>query len=169
MSNRISNAFRDIGHAIRVNFDNNLFAATMILTYSAIDAMAFLSMPENKREVRRTDFINWVENYMQTDSNQPYQYQGIDLYSARCGIVHRYGATSRLSDSGRCKVFNYHNGSEHIYRPKVHENLVAISVQRFINDFFRAMSKFLRNALRNEELRRRIENRIRHLFIISEV
>ena len=169
MSNGISNAFRDIGRAIRINFDNNLFAATLIVTYTAIDTMAFLSMPENQREVRKPDFINWVESYMQTDSNQPYQYQGIDLYGARCGIIHRYGATSRLSDSSSCKVFNYHNGSEHIYNPEIHEDLVAISIQRFINDFFRAMRKFLRDALRNESLRQRVENRINHLFIISEV
>ena len=133
MDNEKLTPFHIIGHDIKVALDNRAFTGALILVYAAIDAMAFLSMQESQKEVHRKDFINWVEKYMKTDSKQPYQYQGIDLYSARCGIVHRYGATSRLSDIGQCKIFNYHNGSEHIYKPTVHEDLVAISWHRFIN------------------------------------
>ena len=79
---------------------------------------------------------------MKTDSKQPYQYQGIDLWGARCAIVHIYGATSSLSDSGKCNIFSYHNGSEHMVKPSVDERFIAISWPRFINDFFGAMKKF---------------------------
>jgi len=161
--------FHNIGHDIKVARDNGAITAALILTYAAIDAMAFLSMPENKKEVHRSDFISWVETYMKTDPKQPYQYQGIDLYGARCGIVHRCGATSRLSDSGGCKVFNYHNGSEHIYKPTIHEDLVAISYPRFINDFFGAMKKFLADIMKDEKLKKRVGNRIVNLFYVTAV
>jgi hypothetical protein len=161
--------FHTIGHDIKVALDNGAFMGAIILTYAAIDAMAFLSMPENKKEVHRGDFVNWVEKYMETDSKQPYQYRGIDLYGARCGIVHRYGATSRLSDSKRCKIFGYHNGSEHMYNPSVNVRVVLISGKRLINDFFKAMQRFLTDIMRDEELKKRIERRIVNLLHVSQV
>jgi len=169
MTNNEWTPFHNIGHDIHVARKYGAITAALILTYAAMDAMAYLSMPENKKEVHRADFIDWVENYMHTDPKQPYQYQGIDLYGARCALVHRYGATSRLSDSGGCKVFNYHNGSEHIYKPNIHEDLVAISYPRFINDFFGAMRVFLANIMKDKELKKRVEGRIVNLLYVAPV
>jgi len=78
--------------------------------------MAFLSMSLSKTKVSRTDYIAWVDKYMQTDTAQPYQYQGIDLYGERCGITHNYGVDSDLSRKGKCKVFAYKpNCLKHFY------------------------------------------------------
>ena len=162
-------SFHIIGHDIKVALDNGAITGALIITYSAIDAMAALMMPENQKNVRPRDFISWVEKYMKTDSKQPYQYEGIDLYGARCGLVHRFSATSRLSDSGDCKVFNYHNGSEHIYKPSVHDDLVAISWPRFIKDFFGAMEDFLTDIMKDKELKKKVDSRIDHLFLISPI
>jgi hypothetical protein len=131
--------------------------------------MAFLSMPANKKEVHRTDFINWVEKYMKTDSKQPYQYEGIDSYGARCGLVHKFGATSRLSDSGKCRVFSYINGSEHIYKPELHKDLVAISWNRFIRDFFAAMENFMTDIMEGKKLYEREKERFPYLFISTPI
>jgi len=169
MSNEEWTPFHNIGHDIKLAIDNGAITAALILTYAAMDAMAYLSMPENKKEVHRSDFVSWVESYMKTDPEQPYQYQGIDLYGARCGLVHRYGATSRLTDSGGCKVFSYHNGSEHIYKPTIHEDLVAVSYPRFINDFFGAMKKFLADIMEDKELKKIVARRIVDLFYVIPV
>lgn len=169
MSNDEWTPFHNIGHDIKAALDKKAFGGALILTYASMDAMAFLSMPEDNREVHRADFISWVERYMKTDPKQPYQYQGIDLYGARCGIVHRYGATSRLSDNGQCKIFNYHNGNDHIYKPTIHEDLVAISWPRFFRDFFNAMEKFLADIMKDEELKNKVERRIPHLFHVAPI
>jgi len=169
MGNEEITPFHFIGHDIKVALDNGAYGGALILAYAAMDAMAFLSMPESQKEVHRKDFTKWVEKYMKTDSKQPYQYQGIDLYGARCGLVHRYGATSRLSDSERCNIFGYHNGSEHMYKPSVHKSLIAISWTRFINDFFGAMREFLADILKDEELKKRVDKRIAHLFHVCPV
>jgi hypothetical protein len=169
MSNQELTPFHAIGHDIKVALDNKAFTGALILTYAAIDAMAFLSMPENQKEVHMKDFINWTEKYLKTDSRQSYQYRGIDLYGARCGIVHRHGATSSLSDRGQCKIFNYHNGSEHIYDPSIHENLVAISWNRFIRDFFGAMEEFLADIMNDVDLKKKVDDRINHLFYVSPI
>lgn len=148
--------------------DNGILAGAIILTLSAIDAMAYLEMPMNQKEVHRKDFIYWVEKYMKTDPKQSYQYKGIDLYGARSGIVHRYGPTSRLSENGECNIFAYTNGSEHIYNPIKNKNLVIISVNRFINDFFLAVDRFLQEILKNDDLKIRVDSRITSLFRISK-
>lgn len=96
-----------IGNDIHVCLKNNAPTGAVLLTYCAMDAMAFLSMPEGKQKIGRSDFKNWVKKYMKTDSAQPYQYNEEDLYGARCGIVHTYGAESALSRENKCKKIVY--------------------------------------------------------------
>jgi len=148
--------------------DNTILAGSVILTLSAIDAMSFLAMPLGQKKVHRRDYVNWVEKYMKTDPKQPYQYKGIDLYGARCGIVHRYGVKSRLSEKGQCKIFAYHNGSEHIYNPKVDGNFVLISIRRFTNDFFDAVEEFLQDMIIDKNVKSRVDSRILGLFRVAK-
>ena len=148
--------------------DSGVLAGTVILVLSAIDAMAYLSMPLQQKDVQRNDYINWVDEYMKTDPSQPYQYKGIDLYGARCGIIHRYGVESSLSEQGKCKVFAYNNGSKHYYNPSVDKKLIILSIRRLFNDFFKAVEKFLHAARTNDNLKARIDSRILNLFIMSK-
>jgi hypothetical protein len=168
MKNAELSPFHIIGHDIKVALDNGASMGAVILTYAAIDAMAFLSMPEAQVEVKGKDFIWWTEKYLKADSRQPYQYRGIDLYGARCGLFHRYSATSTISDSGKCSVFGYHDGSEHIYKPVINKNVVLISWSRFVNDFFGAMKVFLKDIIDNEELKKRVDKRIDQLLHIMD-
>lgn len=140
----------------------------VILTYSAIDAMAFLSMSLKQKEVTKKDYIAWVEKYMSTDENQDYQYRGIDLYGARCGIIHRYGVESRLSESGACKIFAYNNGSEHYFNPKINNSLVIISTIRLINDFMHGVKAFMADMRRDPRLKSRVDSRLCSLFMTSK-
>lgn len=128
---------------IHVCLKNNAPTGAVILIYCAIDAMSALSMPFNKRKVDRDDFIAWVEKYMKTDSTQPYQYQGVDLYGARCGIVHNYGVESNLSNKKQCKEIVYkHNCLEHFYDAIRHPELVVLGINLFIRDFYDAVIGF---------------------------
>jgi hypothetical protein len=129
---------------IHVCLKNNAPTGAVLLTYCAIDAMAFLSMPQGNQKVERPDFRNWVKKYMKTDSSQPYQYHEEDLYGARCGIVHTYGAESDLSNKNKCKKIAYKpNCLKHFYNPAEHPDLVVLGVDLFIRDFYDAADKFL--------------------------
>jgi len=169
MGNAEWTPFHSIGHDIKAALDNGAPMGAVILTYAAIDAMAFLSMPETKSEVTRKDYVEWTERYLKADSSQPYQYEGIDIYGARCGLLHRYGGTSSISDRGKCKVFAYHDGSEHIYNPSISDKLVLISMSRFVNDFFGAIKAFLRDAIADEGLRGRMNRRMGDILHVSSV
>jgi hypothetical protein len=121
-------------------------------------------MPSEKKNVDKNDFINWISKYMKTDPSQIYQYNPIDVYGARCGIVHRYSAKSDLSDSGSCKIFVYHDGTEHYYNANGNNNLVSISIPRLKKDFKLAVINFLEDALNDNSLKQRIESRLESLF-----
>jgi len=169
MADRTPQQFKDIGKSLKFNLENGHLLASVILTYSYINAMASLIMPVNQEKVKGKDFINWVDNYMKADKNQPYQYKGIDLWGARCGLVHRYSPYSNLSKNGKCKILNYHNGSEHIYHKRNNEGDILLSVHRLVNDFFKAMSRFLSDLMKNETLRRKADERFKnHFFQIKK-
>ncbi len=158
----------NIGHDIDTCLKNNAPTGAILLTYCAIDAMSFLSMPLAQDEVNRNDFITWVNKYMKTDSAQPYQYEGIDLYGARCGIAHNYGVESKLSKRGECKKFAYKpNSLKHFYKPEGKPNMVVLGVELFIQDFFDAVDKFLLDIDKDTDLRQRVEARLPYLFRIS--
>lgn len=157
-----------IGHDIHACLKSNAPTGAVLLTYCAIDAMSFLSMPLSQEEVTKNDFIAWVEKYMKTDHSQPYQYRGIDLYGARCGIAHNYGVESRLSRRGECKIFAYQCGSpKHFYRPDKNPDMVVLGVDLFVRDFFDAVDRFLSDIKEDSELKKRVDSRLPKLFRIK--
>ncbi len=169
MRNLYSKLFLDaICSDIKKAKDNAVLGGSVILTYSAIDAMAFMSMPASQKEVHRQDFVAWVDRHMKTDAGQSYQYRGIDLYGARCGIVHRYGVESRLSDAGLCNIFAYHDGGDHIFNPQKHQTLILISIPRLTQDFFKAVQLFLGEMGSDPLLKARVDSRIPRMFIVSK-
>jgi len=132
-----------------------------------MDAMAFLSMPEGKQKVGRSDFKAWVKKYLETDSVQPYQYNEDDLYGARCGIVHTHGVKSGLTRENKCKTIVYKpNCLKHFYDPAKHPDLVVLGVDLFIRDFYDAICKFLADIEEDDNLRKRVEKRLPNLFHI---
>jgi len=104
---------------------------------------------------------------MEADQDQSYQYEGKDLWGARCGLVHRYSPHSDLSERSECKVFQYHNGGNHIYDRSISENVVMISAPRLIRDFYGAMTVFLKDLIEDEKLREKVNRRIRTLFQVA--
>ncbi len=168
-----------IVHDIDVCLKNNAPTGAILLTYCAIDAMSFLSMPlhkydkkkklyVDKYDVERDDFIAWVEKYMKTDSSQPYQYQGIDLYGARCSVVHNYGVESDLSRNKKCKKIAYaFNSLKHFYDSSKHPEMVILGIDLFIRDFADAVIKFLSDIENDVKLQQQVEGRLPKLFTIS--
>jgi hypothetical protein len=100
--------------------------STAAMTFVFIDTFAFLSMPTTQNENGRNDFISWVNTYLKTDSSQEYQYTGIDLYGARCSLLHAFGSISEYAIKNGCRYFCYHDGPKHL--PDNQSPLVLLSV-----------------------------------------
>src|SRR5690349_19134894 len=86
------------------------------LCYICIDTMSYLGMAANKNAQTRDDFIGWVNAYLKGHPDQPYQYRGLDVYAARCAVLHAFGAEAALHKQNQdIKLFTYHDGGRHMY------------------------------------------------------
>ena len=79
----------------------------LILYFSAIDILAFLSKPVKQNEVKRTDFIGWSDQYIIPILDADLGLTAMDLYGARCGIIHSYSPESGLQKKGEAKELSY--------------------------------------------------------------
>lgn len=116
-----------IKRPIRLLLDNNCHPAALILTYSGIEMMTFLSLPLEKKDVMRSDFIAWAERYMVQRLSR-HGLTGKDLYGARCSAFR--GTDSRLVREGHCAI-------------------VRLSAGELANALFAGIDSFLRDVERD--------------------
>lgn len=136
-------------------WDRKSCRATLILLYTGIDAMAHLTMPAGKDKVTRADFVAWVEKYLQfrgADKNPTLTLPGIELYAARCALLHTYSSEADLHKEGKVKrQIGY--GDE--FLPEVAEkaeikHLVMVSIRGLVDAFARGIAATLQDIKSNE-------------------
>jgi hypothetical protein len=76
--------------------------SAMILVYSAIDILGALDSDDGV--ATRDTFVGWANRYMVPDASG---YSGLDLYSARCGLLHNWSPITRLTKSGAAREVIY--------------------------------------------------------------
>jgi hypothetical protein len=106
---------RGIKRPIEILLGQQFHPAALILIYSGMDTMAFLSMPAAKADVMRSDFIAWVAQYIRLPGFE--HSVGPDLYGARCSVLHG-GAQSRFTREGRGRVVLYSGSSPLVVTPE---------------------------------------------------
>lgn len=132
--------------------------AALAMIYVGIDTMAWLSLPIGCDEVNRTHFYDWVNTYFKADAAQPYQYVGIDVYAARCALLHKYGSIAKLHQQPNPpKTFGYLDNGSHRADDG---QLVMISIAVLIRDFGRAITAYLQAIQLDANLKVRIDSRI---------
>src|SRR5687768_16366050 len=127
----------------RHTLEKNCLGSAVILFLSAIDAMAYLEVPPDQNGVNRSDFVRWVERYIKFPCKE--QLSGLELYGARCAMLHNYGTASDLSRKGRCRQVGYMDKSvpEVRYDRNVSREVVLVSVPALADAFFSGVDKFL--------------------------
>ncbi len=102
----ISGKFKQILAAAELCIAARLNTPALILIYSAIDAASWLCAEDPDGEVQGY-FVSWVEKYIL--QNGRFECSALDLWAARCGIVHTLSASSRLSRKGKAHEIIYVN------------------------------------------------------------
>ena len=74
----------------------------LILFYSTIDVASWLDSDATEVKVR---FTAWVDKYVLP--NTGLKCTALDLYGARCGVVHNFSADSDLSKAGKARPLGY--------------------------------------------------------------
>lgn len=92
----------DLLAAIRLCLTNHLRMPALTLIYCGIDFMAALGQLSEGAN-SKDGFVHWADSNM--DCQQRLGVSGIDLYAARCGIVHSYTMGLSLSKKGQaCRI-----------------------------------------------------------------
>jgi hypothetical protein len=153
---------------IQFNLDNSRFRAVLILTYSAMDAMAFLGMPANQTEVGRKDFIGWASRYICFPGAE--QLTGEDLYGARCGLLHTYGSDSKLSRAGQCRrlIYIYGPTSKPVIPYTGSMALVMVSIPALVRALFDGIDTFLPQLFSDSEKETLAEERLEKLMMYEK-
>jgi hypothetical protein len=145
------------------NADASVAAVAMV--YVCIDTMAFLAMPAGQSTQGKRDFVSWVDTYLKGDQSQPYQYCGIDVYTARCSLLHAFSAeTEAHRKDPAIRLFGYVDNGPHAFNQAESPRLVIISVAVLIQDLTKAVERFVSAWKDDLDLRARVAKRLPALY-----
>ncbi len=152
-----------IKRGISVCLANECFGSAVILTYSGIDTIAFLDMPANQVNVKCKDFVQWCEKYIQFSGKE--QLTGLELYSARCGMLHTFGVESRATRSGDCRKLGYMDRSDPEIRfcRDTDPDFALVSIEALAMAFFDGIDRFLVDLFADSAKAPIAEQRLRKL------
>jgi hypothetical protein len=87
--------------------------ATQSQAFVAIVSMAWTSMPLGATQHTRKEMIEWAEKYLRASPTSAYQQTGLDVYAARCSVLHSKGNYADLHSNANPRVvFGYRGGDD---------------------------------------------------------
>lgn len=129
------NSISQLIAAIRMCLKNEQYLPALILIYSGIDMAGWLDSDNPNERVDKT-FTSWTDKYLLV--SKKLECTSTDLYSARCGVLHRLNPDSRISETGNAKLIAYTYGTKtNILKDAIKNNNKASKyVAIHINDLF---------------------------------
>lgn len=143
--------------------------ATLILLFSTIDILGFLNMPESKEENGGDDFQAWTAEYL-SEEGRAFA-TDLDLWSARCGIVHALSTKTRLTSNGRAVHVTYFWGKEEWRAgvlnadPARPPDVIALPLGGLVQAVSAGAREFIKDVLSDVEKCKTVRRRLGHSFI----
>jgi len=109
--------FTSTAKAISTLFEHELLGHMLILIYSALDTCGLLDAPPEQEQATSGSFKSWVTKYLLPNSDD--DFDAVDLWAARCAVLHTFTSESNLSRSGSARELQYYTGDKsapHIQR-----------------------------------------------------
>ena len=160
----------DIIKSIEICLNEKLQIPSLILLYSGIDIMGWLNHPVSMDHRSKDDFIRWVDDYLLP--NKKIRCKAVDLYAARCGIIHSYSFASKLSIEGEAKEISYSWGPANVKSlqndldRRYKKPAVAIHINDFLDEFKEGIEKFKLSIKSDKEKGKIVYSRARKYFFL---
>lgn len=157
--------------SIELCLNAKLQISSLILLYSGIDIMAWLNRPVSEEFATRDDFIKWIDDYLLPNPN--IKCEAIDLYAARCAIIHSYSFSSRLSAEGKAKEIYYAWGEANVKSlqndidSRSKKSVTAIHINDFLEAFKEGVEKFKLSIKSDKEKEKIVCDRANKYFFAS--
>jgi len=167
MDYTIPQYFEQVTSAIDLCLANDLPLPGITLLYSGIDVAGFLAGTE--QYARRKTFVPWAEKYLGPFLSR-HGISGLDLYSARCGLLHTAQAASELVDRGIAREIWYG------FKDDFHINMmtntpkpaVLIRVEEFVGSFRFGVDQWLMDLQADPALLTKTEKRAQRAFRLGK-
>jgi len=135
----ITKKIAKILHSIDVCKKSKLVESAFILFYSLVDILASLDRDVAHLRGERSDFIKWADTYLLQGNN--FEFTALELYAARCGILHALSSDSDLSRSGSARRIFYAWGDKDVETLKTALQDEPEAVAVHLDDLFIALTK----------------------------
>ncbi len=138
----------------------NRCLAPLVLAYAAIDILGSLERLEG--EGTRKSFVRWADRYLLPHSDLPCS--AIDLYAARCGLLHSLTPEADLVKRGEARRIGYawgsgRDGDIREMSRRLKRDVIGIHVTSLITAIREGLHKFLVEVRADDERRRAVESR----------
>jgi hypothetical protein len=130
----------------------------LTLLYSGVDVVA--SLERRPGEGTQAAFVRWIdENLLKS---HPLPCTALELYAARCGVVHTFTAESDLSRRGSARRVIYAWGNAKAEDLATATKLlgrtdVAVHIRGLIDAFRTGLASYLEEVARSPERQQRVE------------
>jgi len=135
----------------------------LVLVYSGIDVAGWLYVGDPTAPPR-TRFTKWVTRYLLPAGNLGVS--ALELFGARCGLLHNFGSESDLSRQGKVRQIQYARGSsspetviEMATNVKMEKQHTALKVEELIAAFRTGLARFFEGAAADPKMARTLIER----------
>jgi len=162
---------RELIKTIEYCYRENDKLSCLILLYSVIDIMSWLSRDTHEAETTKTNFIRWIEEFLLPGSSL--KCTADELYSARCSIIHTYipewGTSTNVK--GDANKINYiwvkagKSASENRINSSSRKPVtIVVNIDDFIHALKNAIQRFDDSLSYNRALFELIDDRSKKFF-----
>lgn len=158
-------SFRDLFDAIEEQLQNQRHLPALILIYSTIDSVSWLTARDISTKGVRQRFEFWTEKWILP--SLPIKCSSTELYAARCAILHTFTSHSDLSLRGDARrvVYAYGAASTIALQNKLNsEAFVVVHVQELYSAVKEAIDGSLKNVLLDEMFSKTVDDRLHNYF-----
>jgi hypothetical protein len=136
LSNRMNSVLLTIKECIN---EKRLYPALMLI-YASIDIMGSLSDPDGYALEKH--FEDWVKNHLFKEKT--FDCDEVDLYCARCGIVHTMRYDSRQSNkTPKTIVYGFYGYDDDVKKVSTSSDIVSVYIEDLYEAFVAAYKKYL--------------------------
>lgn len=155
---------RGILTGIELCMRHECLVSGVALIFSGIDSLAALTRPVDAVNTSRSVFIAWVERFFLPKSGM--SCSGLDLYAARCGVLHTHSAESELQRQGTARplIYEWRQGPTADAKVALSPDAIVIEVETLHNAFKLAVDRFFEAAKTDEEIKSRLRQHLKALL-----
>ena len=156
-----------LGYGIEVCIDKKVSGPALILIYSAIDIVGWLDSADE--HATKTSFIKWVETYLL--KAKPLKCTALELYAARCGLLHTFSSDSHLTSQRKARRICYTWGTASVHDlqrtiglMKKSKELVAVHVNDLYEGWRLGVFNFTKELEEDRERKLRVHEKAAKFF-----